>query len=412
MLPVRRPLLPRTGRSSGWSSCRSTRPTRSSSGASGSRVLLWLTRWETGREVAVIFGFHLVGLALELFKVRQGSWSYPDTGMGVGRRGAAVQRFHVRGRRQLHLPGMAPVRSADHRLPGPQDGARRGARLPELLHVAPDLGPAAAARLRSSCSATWRTWVHFTVGARRYAMPLALSFGLIGFFLWAAENVATLGRAWQYPSQESVWTLVHPAKVVRGCCSSSSASSWSRPSQRLYEGRLYGTPADLTVLRAGRRGAVRSGRSDGRGEQLPLRRGRPSSRWLPRGVKRKPDPRHHVADRAGHEHLLVARERQHPSRDVHGDAADVVAVQLDLAGVQPGPDRQARLRELVADRGGRADARAGPSNVARKPSPVVSISRPRNRARFARTTRRARRAAGAIAGRRAPRPGPSSRRCR
>ena len=36
---------------------------------------LWLARWETGREVGVIFGFHLVGLALELFKVRQGSWS-------------------------------------------------------------------------------------------------------------------------------------------------------------------------------------------------------------------------------------------------------------------------------------------------------------------------------------------------
>src|SRR5690349_21558695 len=29
--------------------------------------VLWLAGWETGREVAVIFGFHLVGLALELF---------------------------------------------------------------------------------------------------------------------------------------------------------------------------------------------------------------------------------------------------------------------------------------------------------------------------------------------------------
>src|SRR6185312_11051646 len=44
-------------------------------------LLLWLAGWETGREVGVIFGFHLVGLALELFKVRQGSWSYPDTGV-------------------------------------------------------------------------------------------------------------------------------------------------------------------------------------------------------------------------------------------------------------------------------------------------------------------------------------------
>ena len=35
-------------------------------------------------------------------------------------------------------------------------------------------------------------------------------------FLGAAVNVATLGWPWKYPSQESVWTLVHPAKIARG----------------------------------------------------------------------------------------------------------------------------------------------------------------------------------------------------
>ncbi|HWI01834.1 MAG TPA: DUF817 family protein, partial [Propionibacteriaceae bacterium] len=38
----------------------------------------YLLRLETSREVAVIFGFHLLGLALELFKVQAGSWSYPE----------------------------------------------------------------------------------------------------------------------------------------------------------------------------------------------------------------------------------------------------------------------------------------------------------------------------------------------
>jgi hypothetical protein len=79
-------------------------------------------------------------------------------------------------------------------------------------------------------------------------MPLALSFVLIGFFLWAAENGATLLRAWQYPSQESVWTLVHPAKV----------GSWSLlvvvsivlvAAVKAHEGQLYGRPGDRTVLR-------------------------------------------------------------------------------------------------------------------------------------------------------------------
>jgi uncharacterized membrane protein YoaT (DUF817 family) len=96
---------------------------------------------------------------------------------------------------------------------------------------------------------TRRTWVHFTAGRQRYAMPLALSFVLIGFFLWAAENGATFLRAWQYPSQESVWTLVHAAKL----------GSWSLlvvvsivlvAAVKAYEGRLCGAVSERTVLRA------------------------------------------------------------------------------------------------------------------------------------------------------------------
>ena len=41
-------------------------------------LVFYLLRWETAREVAVIFAFHLIGLALELFKVRVGSWVYPE----------------------------------------------------------------------------------------------------------------------------------------------------------------------------------------------------------------------------------------------------------------------------------------------------------------------------------------------
>jgi uncharacterized membrane protein YoaT (DUF817 family) len=217
----------------------------------GVTLLLWLVGWETGREVAVIFGFHLVGLALELFKVRQGSWSYPDTGVasigGVplysGFMYAAVGSYVCQAWRRFDL------RITGYRV-------RRTAAVAGLVylnfftsHVFWDLRVPLALTLLLT---TWGTWVHFTVGPRRYAMPLALSFVLIGFFLWIAENAATLGRAWQYPSQESVWTLVHPAKV----------GSWSLlvvvsivlvAAVKAYEGRLYGTPRDLSVLRAARR---------------------------------------------------------------------------------------------------------------------------------------------------------------
>ncbi len=214
----------------------------------GVTLALWRYGWETGREVAVIFAFHLVGIALELFKVRQGSWSYPDTGIATvggvplysGFMYAAVgsylcqawRRFDLRitGYRPLATAGVATLVYANF----------------FTAHVIADLRlPLAVALL----VVTWRTSVRFTVGARRYAMPLALSFVLIGFFLWLAENLATLLRAWQYPSQESVWTLVHAAKL----------GSWSLlvvvsivlvAAVKATEGRLYGSAEDRTVLRA------------------------------------------------------------------------------------------------------------------------------------------------------------------
>jgi uncharacterized membrane protein YoaT (DUF817 family) len=211
-------------------------------------LLLWLVRWETGREVAVIFGFHLVGLALELFKVRQGSWSYPDTGWasvgGVplysGFMYAAVGSYVCQAWRRLQL-----------RITGYRPWATAAVAALIYLnfftsHAIYDVRVVLALVL---LVVTRRTWVHFTVGRHRYAMPLALSFVLIGFFLWAAENAATFLRAWQYPSQESVWTLVHASKL----------GSWSLlvvvsivlvAAVKAYEGELYGTASERTVLRA------------------------------------------------------------------------------------------------------------------------------------------------------------------
>src|SRR5215210_7351771 len=143
-------------------------------------LVLWLVRWETGREVAVIFGFHLVGLALELFKVRQGSWSYPDTGHasigGVplysGFMYAAVGSYVCQAWRRFDL-----------RITGYRPRATAGVAGLVYLnfftsHVIWDVRLPLALGL---LFVTRRTWVHVTVGRRAYAMPLALSFGLIGF---------------------------------------------------------------------------------------------------------------------------------------------------------------------------------------------------------------------------------------
>jgi uncharacterized membrane protein YoaT (DUF817 family) len=211
--------------------------------------VLWLVGWETGREVAVIFGFHLVGLALELFKVRQGSWSYPDLCVasigGVplysGFMYAAVGSYVCQAWRRFDL-----------RITGYRARTTAGVAVLVYLNFFTShlIGDARLPLALALLFVTRRTWAHFTVGRHRYAMPLPLSFGLIGFFLWAAENAATFLRAWQYPSQESVWTLVHAAKL----------GSWSLlvvvsivlvAAVKAYEGQLYGKAADLSVLRAG-----------------------------------------------------------------------------------------------------------------------------------------------------------------
>ena len=70
--------------------------------------------------------------------------------------------------------------------------------------------------------------------------------------------------------------------------------------------------------------------------------------------------------------------RGDPRADVHGDAGELVADDLALAGVDAcadlEPELRARRRPIAR---AQRIARAGPSKLARNPSPAVSISRPR-----------------------------------
>ncbi len=59
----------------------------------------------------------------------------------------------------------------------------------------------------------WRTRVHFTTVRIERSMPVVLSFLLIGFFIWVAENIATFFGAWVYPHQAQQWAIVGPSKI-------------------------------------------------------------------------------------------------------------------------------------------------------------------------------------------------------
>ncbi|WP_040710096.1 DUF817 domain-containing protein [Nocardiopsis potens] len=174
-------------------------------------ALFWALRLESGREVLAVLGFHVVGLVFELFKVHMGSWAYPEEAWtkigGVplysGFMYAAVGSYVVRAWRLLELE-VTGYRAAATAVVAALIYANF-----LTHHWLPDARVLLAAAM---IAVTWGAWVHYTVGAARYRMPLSLSFVLIGFFLWVAENASTLLGAWRYPHQADAWALVHPAK--------------------------------------------------------------------------------------------------------------------------------------------------------------------------------------------------------
>ena len=206
----------------------------------------WVLGLETWREVAVIFAFHLVGLALELFKVHTGSWSYPgdaytkigDVPLFAGFMYAAVGSYICQAWRRfdLRVSGYRPLLTTVCAV---------------LIyanfythHWIVDLRILIAVLMLVVCR---RTWVFYTVGPKRYRMPLVLSFLLIGFFLWLAENAGTLLDAWNYPDQADVWRLVHPAKF--GAWSLLVSMSFVLVATvKGLEGRLYHRGVPATVV--------------------------------------------------------------------------------------------------------------------------------------------------------------------
>jgi uncharacterized membrane protein YoaT (DUF817 family) len=209
-------------------------------------AVFYLLRWETAREVAVILGFHLIGLALELFKVRMGSWSYPESALsklaGVplysGFMYAAVGSYICQAFRRMEL--------RVDRFPWRPAVVLAVAAYANFFthHYLPDLRWLIAVGF---VVVLWRSRVSYSVGQRRYAMPLSLSFVLIGFFLWLAENAATLLGAWQYPDQAQIWQLVHVGKWG-SCALLVSLSFVLVAAVKMQEGRFYGEVGTVPVV--------------------------------------------------------------------------------------------------------------------------------------------------------------------
>lgn len=176
-------------------------------------VMLW-SKLETKKELVAVCAFHAIGLMLELYKVSRGSWSYPEPAYtkisGVplysGFMYASVASYVFQAYRVFNLEfKRMPTKWL----------ALTGVLLIYLnFFTAKTFGDNRLWIIVILFALFIPSQAHFTCKDKRFQMPLALSFGLIGFFVWIGENISTYLGAWLYPHQLDGWEMVGATKIV------------------------------------------------------------------------------------------------------------------------------------------------------------------------------------------------------
>lgn len=175
--------------------------------------MVW-SKLETMDELKAICLFHLVGFALEVFKTSSGirSWTYPEFAytklFGVplfsGFMYAAVGSYIIQAWRLLEL------RVQHH--PPYWMAALIAVLIYANFFTHHYLGDYRWYIAACALGLYARSTVVFRPFDRERRMPLLLSFVLIGFFIWLAENISTFFGVWKYPHQIGAWSTVHIGK--------------------------------------------------------------------------------------------------------------------------------------------------------------------------------------------------------
>jgi uncharacterized membrane protein YoaT (DUF817 family) len=180
------------------------------------QIVLYLTKIETKDEIKTIALFHVIGLALELYKTHPaiGSWSYPEFGylkigtvpLYSGFMYAAVGSYISQSWRimKLRLTGNVPY----------WPSAILGIAIYLNFFTNHFLADIRGILIALVFVVFWKIWVEFTVTTKTYRMPVAFSFLLIAFFIWIAENISTYLGAWKYPHQLTTWNIVSFHKIT------------------------------------------------------------------------------------------------------------------------------------------------------------------------------------------------------
>ncbi|WP_176083465.1 DUF817 domain-containing protein [Martelella sp. HB161492] len=171
-------------------------------------------RLETVTEFKAICLFHIVGFALEVFKTSASiqSWAYPDFAwtklMGVplfaGFMYAAIGSYIIQAWRLLD------IRIQHH--PPYWMAALLALAIYANFFTHHYIGDYRWYIAAVAIGLYARATVLFRAYDRDRKMPFILSFILIGFFVWLAENISTFFSVWRYPNQIGIWSIVHLGK--------------------------------------------------------------------------------------------------------------------------------------------------------------------------------------------------------
>ncbi|MBX3095528.1 MAG: DUF817 family protein [Fimbriimonadaceae bacterium] len=175
---------------------------------------LWMivSKQETGKELVALCGFHLIGMGLEFYKVRHGSWQYPwpsllkfaDVPIFSGFMYAAVASYMLQAWKRLSLgfSGWPPKWTVI------LIGCAIYANFFLNRMFADQRWIIGAVALLLF----WSTRVEFTV-TRRWSISFPIAMFLIGSFIYIAENLCTFLGIYRYPDQASTWSWVGAGKL-------------------------------------------------------------------------------------------------------------------------------------------------------------------------------------------------------
>ncbi len=175
------------------------------------QVWLLATGRETPREAAVIAVFHVVGVAMEVFKTAVGSWHYPEpalfaiggvplfTGFMYSAVGSYIARFWRLS--DMRLERAPPFWAA----------ALLGAAIYANFYTHHYVMDIRLALFAVIVLLYGRTMARF--GADGPRVPLLAFFALAAVLIYVAENIGSVTGTWLYPNQEAGWRPVPPGKL-------------------------------------------------------------------------------------------------------------------------------------------------------------------------------------------------------